>query len=129
MKHLAAIEIPGRPWTMNQAIRQPWYETHKHTKAVREQAFLLWRAALGPAKKGKHLPGLLKVKVQVRTQDAKVQDIGAAMPAVKAAIDGLVDTGWIPDDTPKWIHELSFVAVPPHRMVTDMLIQIWGPDC
>lgn len=36
------------------------------------------------------------------------QDIGACFPAAKAAIDGLVDAGCWPDDTPDWVTRLEF---------------------
>ena len=36
------------------------------------------------------------------------QDVGACLPVVKAAIDGLVDAGAWPDDTPDWVLSVTF---------------------
>tara|TARA_R110002020_G_scaffold50348_3_gene142339 strand:- start:66 stop:377 length:312 start_codon:yes stop_codon:yes gene_type:complete len=36
------------------------------------------------------------------------QDVGACFPAVKAAIDGLVDAGILPDDSPQFVQALTF---------------------
>ncbi len=38
------------------------------------------------------------------------QDVGACFPAAKAAIDGLVGAGVIPDDTPDHVITLTFRA-------------------
>lgn len=39
-----------------------------------------------------------------------IPDCGACAPCVKAAIDGLVDGKVIPDDTPEWLHSITFLA-------------------
>lgn len=36
------------------------------------------------------------------------QDVGACLPVVKAAIDGLVDAGVWPDDTPEFVRSVRF---------------------
>ena len=94
-KHLAHIEIPGRAWTMNDAMRSHWRDNHRNTKELREAAFWYWRQALGPPKPGDKFLPLLTVNVWPRYKDRRLADVGAAMPMLKAVIDGLVDTGWI----------------------------------
>ena len=37
-------------------------------------------------------------------------DVGNSLPAVKAAVDGLVRFGMVPDDDPRHVVELRFVA-------------------
>jgi len=37
------------------------------------------------------------------------QDVGACMPSAKAAIDGLVDVGILPDDNPDYVKSLTFL--------------------
>jgi hypothetical protein len=37
-----------------------------------------------------------------------LQDVGGCLPAVKAAIDGLVDAGVLRDDSPTYLRELVF---------------------
>ena len=39
-----------------------------------------------------------------------MQDVAGCFPAAKAAIDGLVDAGVIPDDTPEHLASLTFLA-------------------
>lgn len=41
-------------------------------------------------------------------KDRRLQDTGACFPAVKAAIDGLVDAGVLDDDGPDHVTELRF---------------------
>ena len=118
------IRIPGRPRTMNDAERAHWRANATHRKTEREQAFVLWRKHLGVARQ---LPQGLVVSVQVRTQNKIVQDTGAAMPLVKAAIDGLIDGKWIPDDTPDWIAAITFKAPTTGHDSDDTLITIHAP--
>lgn len=37
-------------------------------------------------------------------------DTGACHPAAKAAIDGIVDAGILPDDSPQYVREIIFRA-------------------
>jgi hypothetical protein len=39
-----------------------------------------------------------------------LQDVAACNPAVKAAIDGLVDAGIVPDDSPAYLRSVEFLA-------------------
>ena len=38
------------------------------------------------------------------------QDVAACAPEAKAAIDGIVDAGVIPDDSPVFLHSVTFYA-------------------
>ena len=127
-KHLAGIEIPGRAWTMNDAMRSHWRDIHKQTKQLREDAFFWWRQALGPPKKGKHLP-LLTVNVWPRYKDRRLADVGAAMPMVKAVIDGLVDTQWLKDDNPDYIQRIIFHAPTWHHTENSTYISLTSEHC
>jgi hypothetical protein len=48
------------------------------------------------------------VLVTPHLRDGRTQDVGACYPAAKAAIDGLVDAGVIPDDGPQYVTRLTF---------------------
>ena len=127
-KHLAGITIPGRPWTMNSALRSPWNVAHQKTKKLREDAFWYWRQALGPCPPGKFLP-LLTVNVWPRFTDRRLQDVGAAMPMLKAVIDGLVDTQWLKDDNPENIQRIIFHAPTWHHTENSTYITLTSEHC
>ena len=97
------LAIPGRPISSNKRMHpQAW---QRETK--------LWRLAAKVAAESVSVPMLDKVKVQACPwlKGKRSQDVGACMRAVKAAIDGLVDAGVLPDDTPA--HVLSLEFLPP----------------
>lgn len=52
------------------------------------------------------------IDAQVLTSGGNQQDVGAAAPAVKAVVDGVVDAGWLADDDPTVVRSLNFL---PHR--------------
>jgi hypothetical protein len=88
-----AFTVDGRPWTLNderRAVRLRW------TDVVRRRA-----------------PGLRMNKVHI-VCDFKMRhplpDAGNNYPAVKAAIDGLVDARLIPHDGPKTVLSITMNA-------------------
>ena len=97
---IASIIIPGRPWTINDAIRDHWTKNASKTKALRKQSFVLWKQAIKD-----RLPYPLRVVIQPGYKSRVIPDVASAVPSVKAIIDGLVDTGYIPDDTQAYIAE------------------------
>ena len=128
-KHLAHIEIPGRAWTMNDAMRSHWRDNHRNTKELREAAFWYWRQALGPPKPGDKFLPLLTVNVWPRYKDRRLADVGAAMPMLKAVIDGLVDTGWIRDDNPDHIQRIIFHSPTWHHSENSTYITLTSEHC
>lgn len=100
------IEDHGeRPLTINRVInlhRQQWASI---TKAERHKWMLLTRQA--------KVPPLEQVSVTVIPlhQDRRSpQDVAACATAAKAAIDGLVDAGVMPDDSPAHLVSVTFLA-------------------
>lgn len=92
-----------KPWTVN--AERSWH-FHKRARAVKEvrNAFA-WLAVESK------VPALAAVRVSVvpLAKDRRgIQDVAACMPAAKAAIDGLVDAGVIPDDNPSHMRSLAF---------------------
>ena len=118
------IRIPGRPRTMNQVRKAGWQENARHTKDEREAAYFHWRQRLGVPRL---LPKGLTVTIQVRTKSNVRQDCGAAMPLVKAVIDGLIDGKWIEDDGPDWIAQIVFRAPSTGHDSDDTLISLHAP--
>ena len=98
------LELHGdRPWTTN--AERTWHHMKRatHVKDMRE--------AFGWMAKAQQLPKMRAVHIYA-TPLAKNrkwrQDVGACFPAVKAAIDGLVDAGILPDDNPEFVRQLTF---------------------
>jgi hypothetical protein len=52
------------------------------------------------------------------------QDVGACNPAVKAAIDGIVDAGVLPDDSSKFVR--SLIYLPPQNDKNSLVLYIRG---
>ena len=119
---LGAIIIPGRPWTINDAIRDHWTKNASKTKVLRKQAYVLWKDAL----KGK-LPTPIRVVAQPGYKSRVIPDVASVVPSVKAIIDGLVDTGYIPDDTQAYIAEhlykSALVGQPRDTLLVELQLQ------
>ena len=94
----------SRPWTTN-AERS--MHMHARAKLVKE-----WREAFAILAHYDDLPTPMTSPVVVYVmpilRDKRGQDVGACLPAVKAAIDGLVDYGLFPDDTPQHVSTIVF---------------------
>lgn len=96
---------PEKPWTMNQDKRLHPHARHRLIQGWREAFKLLARVELVP--KLDHIA----VEVVHRYSSNRWEpDPGACYPAAKAAIDGLVDAGIVPDDKGRWVAPLSFAA-------------------
>jgi len=95
----------GRPYTVNQVAKDGRWGWQAHTKATRE--FWGWLGVEARVRAA-HLEQVT-IEVTPLHRDARSpQDIGACAPHVKAAIDGLVDAGLIPDDNPKHLRLLTY---------------------
>lgn len=97
------LEYPVRPWTTNAERRGNRYQRAALTKEWREAFY--WLA------KQRHVPRLDQVEIVAEPWQAKgiLADTAACNPAVKAAIDGLVDAGVIPDDTSAYVASITFL--------------------
>lgn len=105
----ALLTYEARPWTVN-AERSgggrgivAYNEKGNEVRGRRARALLTeeWRATFFYLAQQRGLPkGLDAVRITAlqETRDRRMPDIGACYPAVKAAIDGLVDYQLIPDD-------------------------------
>lgn len=98
-----------RPFTVNEERRKHWRE---HRRATEH-----WRTTFARIALAHHLPRLDRVAVEatpIKPNRRAWPDVGACMPAVKAAIDGLVDAGVLEDDTDRHVVALTFL---PARLV------------
>ncbi len=106
------FSLSERPWTVNAERAGNRWERAKKTKHWREQFCLLCRLQ-SPVT-------LTDAVVEVRlTLRGRLQDTSACLPAVKAAIDGLVDGGLFIDDTGEHLKCIVFWA--PERAKVDAL--------
>lgn len=103
MSGALTFTIHLRPWTVNAQRRMHYHETAHRVN--------MWRAAAKEACEGKEaLTTPVHVNVVPFLQHHYQQDVGACYPAVKAAIDGMVDAGIIPDDTPEHLEAITMVT-------------------
>lgn len=100
------IEITGRPLTLNEERKgsRHWSKNREAVAVARNEACVRWMdLRIG------HLDHVAVVARPI-LRDRRTQDVGACFPAVKAAIDGLVDAGVIDDDGPDVVVQLTFDA-------------------
>ncbi len=100
------IEDSVRPWTTNAERTWHYQKRAKIVKDARERWFFLTKEA--------RIPKINKIRVAVipLSRDRRWKpDVAACYPAVKAAIDGIVDAGVIPDDNPDHLESITFYAV------------------
>ena len=98
------LELHGaRPWTSNAERR--WHHMERANKERDQREAFSWLA------KAHEVPNLKAVVVHATplAKDRRWrQDVGGCFPAVKAAIDGLVDRGVLQDDDPTFVKALTF---------------------
>lgn len=105
-----------RPWTLN-AERSGGKRGHGHWTTTRELT-ASWREAFFFLAKAQKAPSWTQAHVIVdATMRHPISDTGNIYPAVKAALDGLIDAGVLPDDTAK--HVLSITMNAPTRCEKD----------
>ena len=95
----------AQPWSVNDQVRWHWATRHAHVKA--------WRQAFALLARSNGLPRLQCARVSVHVVVAgpsRLPDAGNCFYAAKAAIDGLVDAGVLPGDSPRFMRSLSFDA-------------------
>lgn len=99
-----------RPWTVNAERAGNRWKRAENTK--------LWRTLYATAT---DIPRLTDATVEVTLElKGRLQDTAACMPAVKAAIDGMVDANVFSDDTGEHVKAIVFNA--PSRSKQDKII-------
>lgn len=76
--------------------------------------------------KAEKLPEMVWVSITIEPHQkgGRLQDVGACNPAVKAAIDGIVDAGVLPDDSSKFVRSLTFL--PPQNDKNSLVLYVRG---
>lgn len=100
---IVRYEAPHRPWTTNSERSGNRYKRAADTKNWRG-LYAAWTLEAGP-------PKLTEAHVYVDLYlKGPLQDTAACNPAVKAAIDGMVDGGLFLDDTGDHVTAITFRA-------------------
>lgn len=98
------LRLEAKPLLMNAERRM---HHHQRAKIMRE-----WRQAFHTLAIVNRVPPCARVGIDVVHTVVKgnLPDAGACFPAVKAAVDGIVDAGVIPDDGPACVAWIRFHA-------------------
>lgn len=88
-----------RPWNTNASTNR-W----KRADVTRE-----WRALAAEAAQAVPAFEWFRVTVQPYQKGGRLADVAGCAPSVKAAIDGLIDAGLAPDDSPTYLKSLMFL--------------------
>jgi hypothetical protein len=117
-RHSYTVTYDQKPWTTNaERAGNRW-----------ERATLVkqWRTAFFYLAKQHKIPPLLDVDIIAvpHQKNGRLQDVGACNPAVKSAIDGLVDAHVMQDDSPKYLKSVTFLQ--PVRAENSLTLTIVG---
>jgi crossover junction endodeoxyribonuclease RusA len=97
------LTYDAKPWSLNQERTKHW--------AWRRERVEEWKGAFYWLAKDARVPSMDRIAVTVDIEmPGIVQDVCNGYPAAKAAIDGLVIAGVIPDDTPEHLVAVTFLA-------------------
>ena len=103
---LLVLRLKGRPPTANLHRSKHWRQAQADTAAWREQACWLTRAAQTLRPPADLLP--VRIHAQPHYPNRRSwPDTGACWPAVKAALDGICDAGWLADDRPEYVGPIT----------------------
>ena len=112
------LEFAQRPWTTNAERAGNRWERADLVKT--------WRSAFHVLAKSEQMPQMewITVTVEPHQKGGRLQDVGACNPAVKAAVDGIVDAGVLPDDSSQYMKSLVFL--PPQNDRNSLVLYIRG---
>lgn len=85
--------------------RYHWRVRSARTKAWRTVAYMTACERFGFQRPARRKPMFVRVTFPVK--DNRRRDADNPAPTVKAIVDGLVDAGVWPDDTPEWVETLG----------------------
>lgn len=97
------LSYAAKPLTTNKERAGNRWERAAHVKEWRET--FTWLA------KKERIPRMQWVNIiaQPFQKRGRLQDTAACNPSVKAAIDGIVDAGVLPDDTGEFVRQITFL--------------------
>lgn len=112
------LSFPKKPLNTNAERRGNRFQRADHVKEWRGAYYWLCKQEKVPRMKW------ISVTAQPFQKRGKLADTSACNPSVKAAIDGIVDAGVIPDDTGEYVRRITFL--PTQRGEDQLTIIIQG---
>lgn len=91
----APLDSRGKPEWLNANQRMHWAPKNRITQAWRNATHYMARQAQLPSMECAH------ITILVHKTNNRTYDVHNLMPTMKAAIDGLIDHGLLPDDNNK----------------------------
>lgn len=116
---MTSIEVPGKPLTINFIAAKTHWVAAEEVKTWRAVAKLMAKA-----QKIGSLQTPLCIEVRHLCK-GRLPDIAASTFAVKGCVDGFVDAGLLPDDSPKYLHGMYLPA--PEKSDRDALVFEFEP--
>jgi hypothetical protein len=112
------LEFPERPWTTNAERKGNKWDRHRLVKQ--------WRGGFYWLAKNAEIPPLhwAQFTIEPYQHGGRLQDTGAQHPAVKAAIDGLVDAKVLVDDSPEYVRYIKYL--PTQRGKNSLVLIVEG---
>jgi crossover junction endodeoxyribonuclease RusA len=97
------LTYPSKPLTVNKERAGNRWDRAAHVKE--------WREAFAWIAKKERIPKMqwITVSAQPSQKRGRLQDVAACLPSVKAAIDGIVDAGILPDDSGEYVRMVTFL--------------------
>ena len=86
-------------WTQNR--RGAWQAKYRRTSAVKQRAYILARNQLQRVPRPSHWPVRVIAKISPLTHGRF--DPENAAPMIKAILDAITGTGWLPDDNSTYV--------------------------
>lgn len=115
------LELRGRPVSLNAERKGHWSDRAEATQDFVQQAKILAKAAKIP-----RLECILVEATPFYPNLAGHTDVGNVYPSVKAAIDGIVKAGVIPDDKPPYVQAITFRIPVIRRGEIGLTIEVIG---
>lgn len=114
------VTLPFKRPPLHANQRLHWAEKARMTAQVRESAAWLVKQA--------GIPACARVRVRLvwMVSDKRRRDPSNVMPTQKAVVDGLVDAGVVPDDTPDFVVEDMPVLALVEKGYEGVLLQLIG---
>ncbi len=119
MSRQLTVAVPGRPFSLNAERSKHWSDRARRVAQFRLDAKFATLEALGSRR-----PRFERVSVDVYPYALNRryrQDVGNCYASMKAALDGVVDTGILADDDDSHVVAVTFH---PHQFGVDQLVLV-----
>jgi len=115
------MDAPANPWSTNDERRMHHLVRAGYVSAWRDATKLIYRSACRKAKRDIPLePGIVRITIPFGTKRRR-DPHNYCGTVLKAVIDGLVEAGAWPDDSPEWVDHLQPVLVKGKKVRVEIL--------